>query len=126
MDSEDDLTLDKMYPKEWDEITNKKVPKKDIDKYLLNFVVRLVRESKEGKREDIDIGDGWHITLNVDREYYKLKPEVYGFLFRLGDYGMQDSLGYGTSDYGDMLYTIDEVEPELQKVAKKLGIDLDI
>jgi len=114
------------YPKEREDLENKKVPKKDIDKYLLNFVARLIREVKAGKREEIDIGDGWSIVLDVDKKYYKLKPEVYGFLFRLGDYGMQDFLGYGTSDYGDMLYTVDEVETELHKVAKKLGIRLDL
>ncbi|MEX0920907.1 MAG: hypothetical protein WDZ62_01460 [Candidatus Pacearchaeota archaeon] len=119
------MTLQEAYPNEWDQLTNKKVAKKDINKYLLNFVARLVCESKEGRREDIDIGDGWSMVLSIDKRHYKLNPEVYGFLFRLGDYGMQDSLGYGTSDYGDMLYNISEVEPELKKVAKKLGIKLD-
>jgi len=46
------MTLKESYPKEWDDLINKKVPKKDINKYLLNFVAKLIKEVKEGKRED--------------------------------------------------------------------------
>jgi|GEM_PF-2812647 len=116
------MTLKESYPKEWDDLINKKVPKKDINKYLLNFVAKLIKEVKEGKREETDIGDGWSMVINIDEKYYKLNPEVYGFLFRLGDYGLQDSLGTGTSEYGDMLYTLDEVERELKVVSKKVAI----
>ena len=55
------MTLQEMYPKEWDELTNKKVPKKRIYEYLLKLVARLLREVKEGKRKDIDLGDGFSI-----------------------------------------------------------------
>jgi len=118
------MTLKESYPNEWNELINKKVPKKDINKYLLNFVAKLVKEVKEGKREDTDIGDGWSMVINLDEKYYKLNPNVYGFLFRLGDYGTQDSLGTGTSEYGDMLYTLNEVEKELKIVLEKVAIKL--
>ena len=120
------MTLQEMYPKEWNDIINKKVPKKRINEYLLKFVARLLREVKEGKRDEDDLGDGWSMVINMDEKYYKLRPDAYGFLFRLSDYGMQSIFGKGTSEYGNMLYTIEEVEKELKKVAKKLKIKLNI
>ena len=119
------MTLQESYPKEWDDLINQKIPKKEIDEYLLRFVARLLREVKASKREDIDLGDGWSMVINMKEKRYKLNPAVYGFLFRLGDYGLEDTLGYGDSEYGEMLYTPEEVEKELKKVAKKLGIKIN-
>ena len=96
------MDLQEKYPVIGDDLMNKKVAKKDIDKYLLNFVARLVREVKTEKRENDDIGDGWSVLINIDEEYYQPNKDVYGFLFRLSDYGMQDSLGNGTIEYGDI------------------------
>ena len=119
------MSLPKSYPREWKDIENKKIPKKEINEYLLKFVARLLKEVKEGKREDIDLGDGFSIGI-MHAAAYKLNPEVYGFLFRLDDYGMQDFMGHGDSEYGEMLETPEEVERELKRVAKKLGIKLDL
>lgn len=120
------MTLENLYPKEWDEITNKKIPKKEINTYFLKFVAKLIREEKINKKTDTSVGDGWSMVINMDKHYYKLTSEIYGFLFRLGDYGMQEHLGHGTSEYGDMLYTLQEVEPELIKITGKFGLNLDL
>ncbi len=120
------MTLKEAYPKEWDDLINEKVPKKEIDEYLLKFVARLLREVKAGKRKDVDLGDGWSMVINMREDGYKLKPETYAFLFRLGDYGLEEIFGYGDSEYGEMLYNPKEIETELRKVAKKLKIKLDL
>ncbi|MBU2616133.1 MAG: hypothetical protein KKC19_03445 [Nanoarchaeota archaeon] len=120
------MTLQEMYPKEWTDLTNQKVPKDEIDEYLLNFVSRLLREVKNGKREEDDLGDGWSMIINLKEGGYNLNPEVYSFLFRLGDYGLEETLGSGDSEYGKMLYSPEEVEIELKRVAKKLGINLEL
>ena len=120
------MSLQKSYPKEWEELINKKVPKEKIDEYLLKFVARLLKEIKENKRNEDDLGDGWSMVINRDKNYYTLNPDVYSFLFRLGDYGLQEIMGHGDSEYGEMLYSPIEVEIELIKVSRKLGIKLDL
>ena len=119
------MTLQEMYPKEWGELTNKKVPKKRIDEYLLKFVARLLREVKEGKREDIDLGDGFSIgKLAMKKESgYKLSPELNKLLEWLSDYRVE--FPDGATVWGAP-QTPEEVEKELKKVAKKLGIKLNI
>ncbi len=120
------MTLQEDYPKEWDDITNQKIPKNEIDKYFLRFVARLLTEVKAGKREEDSLGDGWSMVINMKEEGYKLNPDVYAFLFRLGDYGLEEVFGHGDSEYGEMLHTPEEVEEELKKAAKKLGIGLNL
>jgi len=120
------MSLQKSYPKEWEELINEKVPKEKIDEYLLKFVARLLKEIKENKRNEDDLGDGWSMVINRDKNYYTLNPDVYSFLFRLGDYGLQEIMGHGDSEYGEMLYSPIEVEIELIKVSRKLGIKLDL
>ena len=119
------MTLQEAYPKEWDELTNKKVPKKRIDEYLLKFVARLLREVKEGKREDIDLGDGFSIgSLAMGKESgYKLSPELNDFLIQLDGYKIE--FPDGATVWGAP-QTPEEVEKELRKVSKKLGIKLNI
>ena len=116
------MSLQEMYPKEWNDLQNHRISKERIDEYLLKFVARLLKEVKTGKRNEDDLGDGWSMVINLKEEDYKLNPSVYSFLFRLGDYGF----GEGDSEYGKMLGSPEEVETELKKVANKLGIDLEL
>lgn len=119
-------TLQEAYPKEWEDIINQKVPKNEIDEYLLKFVAKLLREVKAKKIEEDCLGDGWSIVINMKENSYRLNPDVYGFLFRLGDYGLEEVFGHGDSEYGEMIHSSEEVESELLKVAKKFGISLNL
>ena len=120
------MALQKDYPKEWDDLINEKVPKNEIDEYLLKFVYKLLREVQIGKRKEDCLGDGWSMVINMREDGYKLNPNVYSFLFRLGDYGLKETLGQGDSEYGEMIYTPEEVECELKKVARKLKVNLEL
>jgi len=119
------MSLKEMYPKEWDDITSRKIPKKEINEYLLRFVARLLKEVKSGKRKDINLGDGFSIgkfTMNKKSGYH-LDKDLYDFLEDLGDYQMD--LGEG-DNLGGSMNSPKEVESELKKVAKKLGINLEL
>ncbi len=118
-------TLKEAYPKEWEDLTKGKVPKKEIDEYLLRFVARLLREVKAGKRKDIDLGDGSSIgSLAMTKEgRYKLRSELDVFLMKLDGYKIEfpnKSTIWGSPE------TPKEIETELRKVAKKLKIKLDL
>ena len=119
------MNLQEMYPKEWDDLTEQKVPKKEINEYLLRFVARLLREVKAGKRKDIDLGDGFSIgkfAMN-EKSGYKLDKDLYDFLEDLGDYQMDFGKG---DNIGGGMNSPEEVETELKEVAKKLRIKLDL
>jgi hypothetical protein len=115
-------TLQEAYPIEWEEITLKKVPKKEIDEYLLKFVAKLLREVREGKREEIDLGDGFAIGKFAmgEESSYKLSPELEEFLIKLGNYKVEFPNG---KEVWTDLNSIKEVETELKKIARKLDIE---
>ena len=118
------MSLKELYPKEWEEITQGKVPRDEINKYLLKFVARLLKEVKEGKREEIDLGDGFSIGkfAMVDESKYSISPDLANFLNELGKYHVEILGGEVESS----MNSIEEVELELKEVAKKLRITLDL
>mgnify|MGYP001193421809 CR=1 FL=1 len=120
------MTLQEMYPKEWKDLQNHKVPSGKIDEYLLKFVKKLLEEIKDKKRDEDDLGDGWSMVINLKEGEYNLNPSVYSFLFRLGDYGLEGGFSEGESEHGKMFNSPKEVEIELNKVAEKLGISLEL
>ena len=119
------MTLQEMYPREWGDIQNHRIPSEEIDGYLLKFVKKLLSEVKAEKRDEDDLGDGWSMIMNLKKEDYNLNPLVYSFLFRLSDYGFEEFFGKGDSEHGKMFNSPEEVESELIKVAKKIGITLE-
>lgn len=120
------MTLQEMYPEVWNDLKDHKISQERIDEYFLNFVNRLLREVKTGKRDEDDLGDGWSMVINLKEGEYTLNPLVYSFLFRLGDYGLEEGFSEGESEHGKMFNSPEEVESELINVAKKIGINLEV
>jgi hypothetical protein len=118
------MNLQEKYPRVWEDLMNKKVPKKEINEYLLKFVARLLKEVKENKRNEIDLGDGFSMGrfAMVPERGYQLSHFVENFLKELGNYGLEIS-GEKVESH---MNSPKEVEIELKKVSKKVGIMLDL
>ena len=117
------MTLQESYPEVWSAIERHEIPKKKIDEFLLRFIKKILLEVQNHKRDDMDIGDAFGIGMqHATIEGYKINPALEQFLIELGDYRVDlrcDGKSIGTFN------TPEEVEAELKKVAKELGIDLE-
>jgi len=101
------MTLQKDYPEIWKAIENQKIPRKEIDQVLLNFILKLCREIKEGSRDELDIGDAFGMGIqNAETAGYKLSPKVEEFLLELGDY-KSDPSETGKYDLSDNLANVE-------------------
>lgn len=117
------MSLQESYPAEWEEIKSKKVSKNEIDKYLLNFEARLLKEVKKGKRNQIDLGDGFGIgIMHAEGNGYKLNPLLHNFLTELSDYNVEID---GKKGWGS-LQKPKEVEIKLKSIAKKIGLKISL
>ncbi len=57
----------------------------NIDKIILDFLKKQIKEIKAGKRNDLDIGDIFPIAV-ADTEGYRISDEIQDLIFELGDY----------------------------------------
>src|SRR6056297_2073782 len=114
------MELPKEYPEIWKKIENKEIPQKDIDETLLKFVEKQIKEAREGKRKDMDVGDAFGVGIQhaMAGKGYKFSEEVEDFLYELGEYKVY----IGQPEFK----SLEEVEKELKRISKKLGIGLDL
>lgn len=104
------VTLEQDYPKLWKAIERKEIPKTEIDKTILNFVLRQCTEINEGKRNELDVGDAFGIGIqHALAKGYKFSPIVEDFLIELGEYKI-------TSRFTN----IKQIEQEARKLLKNL------
>jgi len=111
------MNLQEEYPKMWKAIEDEEIPEKDIDSFLLIFVLKLCQEIKEGKRDELDIGDAFGIGIQHAKTVgYSLSPEVEELLFDLGNYKSDPS---ETGDYIES-DNIQEVESRTKRILNNL------
>jgi len=106
------MDLHKKYPEVWKAIENKEISQKDINVYLIRFLLDIIKEIKEGKRNELDVGDLFGIGIQHALGSYDLNPEVEDFFIELGDYKIVS---------GEL--KLDNVE-KVEELARKLLVKL--
>lgn len=115
------MTLQEDYPELWNKIEKKEIPKNKIDEILLKFVSKQIKEARESKRSDLDIGDAFGIGIQHGIiNGYKFSSEVEDFLYELGEYKVE----IAERNVGTM-NSLDEVERKLKEIAETLKINLN-
>ena len=95
------MNLQEEFPEIWNLIINKKIPRNEIDKFLLEFHLKLLEEIKKGKRDPwsaISLNDFWQIVVSSG---YKLNPEVEDYILRLVDFDPENPKPYYEISYID-------------------------
>ncbi|MFB6226215.1 MAG: hypothetical protein ABEJ02_02590 [Candidatus Paceibacteria bacterium] len=109
------MDLSEEYPEVWQAIEHKKVSKKEIDEFLLSFVLELCKDIKKGKRDDEDIGDAPSIGIqHAETNGYSLSSKVEEFLLEL--------YGYKAEPFGEEVSspTIEEIEKRAKNLLEEL------
>ncbi len=60
----------------------------NIDKIILDFLKKQIKEIKAGKRNDLDIGDIFGIAIQ-HTERYKVSEDVEWLIYELGEYKIE-------------------------------------
>ena len=102
------VTVEEEYPKSWNFIKNKKISQEKIENFFIDFIKRIVKEIKEGKKDDLDIGDAFQLYIFAVDKGYKFSKQLERFLINLGDYKLEHK-----GKYIMPLNSITEVESEL-------------
>lgn len=103
--------INEKYP-ETLELINQQKKGSNIDWIALDFLKKQIKEIKEGKRKDTDIGDAFGIFIqnkNIGKKSFSEK--VKELLFNLGDYQVEINNHFVTD-----LNSIKDVEKELNKI----------
>lgn len=110
-------TVEESFPDVWKAIEKKEIPQAEINGYLLNVLLGIIKDVKQGKRDEMDIGNIFGLAIQHARgEGYKLKPEVEDFFCELGSY-KGDPFETGEYDPND---TPEIVEKKAIKLLKKI------
>ena len=102
------VTMDEDYPEEWKAIENKKIPQEEIEKFFIDFIKKILNEIKEGKREDLAMGDPFPLYAFACNKGYKFSKKLEKFLINLGDYKLKMH-----GEYAMPLNSIEDVESAL-------------
>ena len=109
------VTIDEEYPEEVSKVENKEILQKDITPFFIDFIKKQLRDIKEGKMEDMDIGDVFPLYAMAANKGYKFEKEMEEFIIKLGDYKLELHGKYATE-----LNSIGDVEKEFNEVLKGL------
>ncbi len=111
-------TVEDSFPEVWKAIENKEILQSKINEYFLNVLLDIIKDVKEGKRDEMDIGDifGLAIQHASASKGYKFNPKVEDFFFELGTY-KSDPFESGEYDPNE---TLENVEKRTRKILLEL------
>lgn len=74
------------FPEVWKNISSKKIPQKEINKFLLELQLKIIKEIEEGVMPSsfiYTLNDLWALIVNAG---YKLNPEVEDYILDLTNF----------------------------------------
>jgi len=104
------------FEKEYAEVLNeirKQKKGSNIDEIIINFLKKQIKEIREGKRNEMDIGDVFGIGIQLaEIEGYKLSEKVEELVYELGDYKVEIGGNVLIGELG--IKSIKDVEKEVK------------
>ncbi|MCK5044011.1 hypothetical protein KAR52_03360 [Candidatus Pacearchaeota archaeon] len=91
----------------------------NVDNIIINFLTKQIKEIKEGKRNELDIGDTFQIGLFAKDYGLKLSEKMFDLLIELSDYKVEINGKVLVGELG--IESIEDVEKELNKIKEKLS-----
>ena len=79
----------------------------NADKILLDFIKKQIREIKEGKKDELDVGDAFQIGNYAEEYGLKFSKKMADFLIELSDYKIEQA---------GRLMNIPAIQKELKKL----------
>ena len=109
------VTIQEDYPEIVREIEEKRISPKEIDQFFIDFIKNQIQNIKEGKREDMDIGDVFPIYSIAINKGYRFNKKLEELIIKLGDYKLEINGKYSTE-----MNSIVDVEKALEEILQGL------